>query len=107
MNRRHLLAFVWLRWRLLANQWRRAGALNAVLMTIVSVAALVAVVPLFIGGFALEARAHAGLVLAGQIATDDGTRKLNPSLGWGGRLTLNSRYGALDAGLQRVDRMLQ
>ena len=28
MNWQHLQAFVWLRWRLLRNQWRRAGALN-------------------------------------------------------------------------------
>jgi ABC-2 type transport system permease protein len=49
VNWRHLQAFVWLRWRLLKNQWRRAGAVNAVLMMIVSVGALVTAVPLFIG----------------------------------------------------------
>ena len=32
VNWQHFQAFVWLRWRLLVNQWRRAGALNAVLM---------------------------------------------------------------------------
>ena len=32
MNWRHLRAFVWLRWRLLHNHWRRGGTLNAVLM---------------------------------------------------------------------------
>ncbi|MFI5457497.1 MAG: hypothetical protein ACHRXM_18800 [Isosphaerales bacterium] len=53
MNWQHLQAFVWLRWRLLANQWRRAGALNAVLMIIVTVGALVTAVPLFIGCFTL------------------------------------------------------
>ena len=37
MNWQHLQAFVWLRWRLLVNQWRRAGAFNAVLMMIVTV----------------------------------------------------------------------
>ncbi len=32
MNWQHLQAFVWLRWRLLTNQWRRGGTVNAVLM---------------------------------------------------------------------------
>jgi ABC-2 type transport system permease protein len=45
----HLQAFLWLRWRLLKNQWRRAGALNAVLMMIVTVGALVTAIPLFVG----------------------------------------------------------
>lgn len=49
MNWRHLQAIVWLRWRLLANQWRRSGAVNAVLMTIIVVACLVTAVPLFVG----------------------------------------------------------
>ena len=53
MNWKHLQAFVWLRWRLLKNQWRRAGAVNAVLMMIVSVGALVTAIPLFIGCFML------------------------------------------------------
>ena len=53
MNWQHLQAFVWLRWRLLVNQWRRAGAFNAVLMMIVAVGALVTAIPLFIGCFAL------------------------------------------------------
>ena len=53
MNWRHMQAFIWLRWRLLLNQWRRAGAFNAVLMMIVSVAALVTAIPLLIGSFML------------------------------------------------------
>ena len=53
MNWQHLQAFVWLRWRLLVNQWRRAGAFNAVLMMIVAIGALVTAVPLFIGCFLL------------------------------------------------------
>ena len=53
MNWQHLQAFVWLRWRLLVNQWRRAGAVNAVLMMIVIVGALVTAIPLFIGCFML------------------------------------------------------
>jgi ABC-2 type transport system permease protein len=53
VNGEHLRAFLWLRWRLMANQWRRGGALNAALMTIVAVGLLVMVVPLFAGSFAL------------------------------------------------------
>ena len=53
MNWRHLQVFVWLRWRLLANQWRRAGRLNAILMGIICVAAVIMVIPLFIGTFVL------------------------------------------------------
>jgi hypothetical protein len=53
VNWQHFQAFVWLRWRLLINQWRRGGAINAVLMIILSIAAVVTAVPLFIGCFAL------------------------------------------------------
>src|SRR5262245_49676636 len=55
VNWEHLKAFVWLRWRLAMNQWRRAGTFNAVLMIIISVAAVVTAVPLFVGSFALGA----------------------------------------------------
>jgi ABC-2 type transport system permease protein len=53
MNWRHLQAFVWLRWRLMVNQWRRAGKINAVLMILVACAAIITSVPLFIGAIAL------------------------------------------------------
>ncbi len=53
MNWEHLKAFVWLRWRLLYNQNRKAGALNAVLTTIVFIGALLATIPVFIGSFIL------------------------------------------------------
>ena len=53
VNWQHLQAFVWLRWRLLVNQWRRAGAFNAVLMMIVAIGALLTAIPLFIGCFVL------------------------------------------------------
>jgi hypothetical protein len=49
----HLQTFLWLRWRLLVNQWRRAGALNAVLMMIFTFGAVAIVVPLSIGCFVL------------------------------------------------------
>lgn len=51
MNWQHLRALLWLRWRLLVNQWRRAGAVNAALMTIVTVAVVVMAVPLSIACF--------------------------------------------------------
>ncbi len=53
MNWQHLQTFIWLRWRLVVNQCRRAGALNAILMMILGFAALAAIIPLFIGSFAL------------------------------------------------------
>jgi ABC-2 type transport system permease protein len=49
VNWQHLRAFVWLRWRLLANGWRRGGQVNFVLTMVFTVAALAASVPLFIG----------------------------------------------------------
>lgn len=51
MNFEHLRAFVWLRWRLLANGWRRGGTVNFVITMIFAIAALIASVPLFIGSF--------------------------------------------------------
>lgn len=53
MNWEHLKAFVWLRWRLMSNQYRRAGTFNAVLMSILSIAAVVIALPLLIGSVAL------------------------------------------------------
>jgi len=53
VNWQHLQVFLWLRWRLLVNQWRRSGAVNAVLMTIFAVAALALAVPLCIACFGL------------------------------------------------------
>lgn len=53
MNTSHLRAFLWLRWRLLVNQWRRGGRLNAALMIILSVAAVFLTIPLFVGGIAV------------------------------------------------------
>jgi hypothetical protein len=49
LNWQHLTAFLWLRWRLMINQWSRGGSFNAVLMMIVAVGALLLAVPLFIG----------------------------------------------------------
>lgn len=51
----HFQAFVWLRWRLAVNQWRRAGAFNSALMIVITVLAVATMIPLFIGTFALAA----------------------------------------------------
>jgi len=53
VNWRHLQAFVWLRWRLSRNQWKRAGTLNAVLMMIVTFGLLATAIPLLLGCFLL------------------------------------------------------
>ena len=53
MNWSHFKTFVWLRWRLMANQWRRAGALSAILTMIVVVSLIISAIPLFFGAFAL------------------------------------------------------
>jgi ABC-2 type transport system permease protein len=53
VNWAHLTAFVWLRWRMMVNHWRRAGAFSAALMIIVSISLVVTAIPLFVGGFAL------------------------------------------------------
>lgn len=45
----HLRAFVWLRWRLMANQWRRSGVMNGVLIGVLTIGVLLLAVPLFIG----------------------------------------------------------
>jgi len=51
VNWQHLTAFLWLRWRLSVNHWRRGGAFNAVVMTVATFGALALAVPLFIGSF--------------------------------------------------------
>jgi ABC-2 type transport system permease protein len=53
VNWEHFKAFVWLRWRLLYNQQRRAGALSAAITVIVVIGALLTAIPLFIGCFML------------------------------------------------------
>ncbi len=47
MNWQHFQAFIWLRWRLMINQLRRGGAVNALVAVIVAVAGVL----LAIGGF--------------------------------------------------------
>jgi hypothetical protein len=50
VNREHFKAFLWLRWRLRVNQFRKAGALNAAIFAIFAVCCLMAAVMLFITG---------------------------------------------------------
>ncbi|MEO8494160.1 MAG: hypothetical protein ABI614_03750, partial [Planctomycetota bacterium] len=47
MNWEHLKAILWLRWRMSSNQWRRSGALNAIVTTIVVVALISTSLALF------------------------------------------------------------
>ena len=47
MNWQHLQTFIWLRWRILANQWQRGGIVNAILTMILVVGLLVTAIPLF------------------------------------------------------------
>ncbi|MBP85274.1 MAG: hypothetical protein CMJ64_00930 [Planctomycetaceae bacterium] len=49
---RHLKTILWLRWRMSKNQWRRAGALNAILMAGFVVVALISSVFAFFLGIA-------------------------------------------------------
>jgi hypothetical protein len=51
VNREHLAAFVWLRWRLRANQFRKAGAVNAALFFAFLALGLSAAVSLLFVGF--------------------------------------------------------
>lgn len=56
-----------------------------------------------LGGFAVEARAHAGVVLAGELASIHGGRPLPPSMGWGGHVSVLGSLGLLvEAGLERI-----
>jgi ABC-2 type transport system permease protein len=51
----HLKAFLWLRVRLLRNQWRRAGPVNAVLMGLIAGGAAATAGPVFVATLALGA----------------------------------------------------
>jgi hypothetical protein len=50
MNRQHFTAFLWLRWRLRVNQFRKGGTVNAVLLFVLVGLCLVAAVTLFVVG---------------------------------------------------------
>jgi hypothetical protein len=51
VNWQHFRAFLWLRWRLGANQFRRGGTANAVILIILTVAAVLVSVALFFALF--------------------------------------------------------
>jgi ABC-2 type transport system permease protein len=50
VNPEHLKAFLWLRWRLRVNQFRKAGTVNAVLFSVFVVLCLVTSATLFVAG---------------------------------------------------------
>ncbi len=50
MNQEQLKTILWLRWRLMTNQWRRSGGLGAVIAIIVGVGAIALGALLFMGG---------------------------------------------------------
>lgn len=52
-------------------------------------------------GFAMEARAHGGLLLTGMFSGREGDRELTTSAGWGSRIVLQGRSGKIDAGFTR------
>ena len=51
MNREHFRAFLWLRWRLRVNQFRKAGVVNAVFFIIFVYLTLLAAAGLLVVGF--------------------------------------------------------
>ena len=70
MNGRHLQAFLWLRWRLLANQWRRAGRVNAVLDPFVSAlyaTPRIALLPLVMIWFGIGLMSKVAIVFLGAV----------------------------------------
>ena len=52
MNREQLKTILWLRWRLMCNQWRRSGGLGAVITVLVGAGAFMLMALCFIGGLA-------------------------------------------------------
>ena len=49
MNWEQLRTILWLRWRLMRNQWRRTGGLGAIIAALISVAAFIIAAGLFVG----------------------------------------------------------
>ncbi len=56
MNREQLKTILWLRWRLMCNQWRRSGGLGAVIAILVGA-----------GAFMLGAVCFTGALLGGDV----------------------------------------
>lgn len=59
MSWQHLRAFVWLRWRLMANGWRRGGQINFIITVFFAACAVAASLPLFAGSLWLGMRLFA------------------------------------------------
>ena len=51
MNREHFRAFVWLRWRIRVNQFRKAGAFNLIFFAFFAVCAVISAIGLAFTGF--------------------------------------------------------
>jgi hypothetical protein len=51
VNRQHFKTFLWLRWRLRVNQFKKGGPVNLVIFGIIAVGALFAAAGMFVGGF--------------------------------------------------------
>ena len=62
MNRQHLATFLWLRWRLRVNQFKRGGLANTIIM------AILAVVGLFVAAGLLIASFFVGLFALGNVS---------------------------------------
>jgi hypothetical protein len=72
MNREHLKAFLWLRWRLRMNQFRKAGTVNTVLFIIFAVLCLIAAVTLFVVGITVGLYAFRSAPAYAHLFTWDG-----------------------------------
>jgi ABC-2 type transport system permease protein len=72
VNLEHLRAFLWLRWRLRVNQVKRSGALNAAIMAVIAVGALVVAVGGLVVGFLVGFYAVAGATPALELYVWDG-----------------------------------
>jgi ABC-2 type transport system permease protein len=51
VNTSHFLTIVWLRWRLMVNQWTRGGALNGVILATLIFISIPTILAMFVGAF--------------------------------------------------------
>ena len=72
MNRDHLRAFIWLRYRLRLNQLRRGGVSNVVILTLAGLFLAIAAIGLLAGGFAVGCWALADVPSVAILAVCDG-----------------------------------
>lgn len=72
MNREHFLAFLWLRWRLRVNQFRKAGAVNAALFVVFMLGVAGAAVGMLVAGLVVGYAVLPGAAPAVQLFVWDG-----------------------------------